>query len=410
MVHAGSGAVRRMSVVLQANRTRTVTGRLTREAFALVALVILLAVVFVASLVLGSTWIPVSRVIDVLFAGTVDRDAAAIVVETVRLPRSFTAMLSGAALGIAGLQMQTLFRNPLADPFVLGVSSGASLGVALSSLAPATGRLPRSAPHWACGATRLLSLAAILGAMAVLGLVLAVSVRIANPTTVLILGLMFGYAVSAIVIVLVGASSPERLQQWAMWGFGSFSGVTWQRLRLFAPLTLGGVLIACATTKQLNALLLGEHYARSMGLAVRRARLITMLGASVLGARGHGLLRSDHVPRHRGTASVPRTARHLGPSRARAGRAADGCLGRPDRPDRVAPAGKRRHRAAERGDVAPRCSGCGHRAAAQSPGRPGPDDAARSAPARCSGGRASYARPRRRLPERAARAGRYSSG
>ena len=104
------------------------------------------------------------------------------------------------------------------------------------------------------------------------------------PTTVLILGLMFGYAVSALVTVLVGASQPERLQQWAQWGFGSFSGVTWQRLRLFAPLTLVGVLLAAATTKQLNALLLGENYARSMGVAVRRARLLTMLGASVLGA------------------------------------------------------------------------------------------------------------------------------
>jgi iron complex transport system permease protein len=90
--------------------------------------------------------------------------------------------------------------------------------------------------------------------------------------------------VSAVVTVLVGASQPERLQQWAQWGFGSFSGVTWQQLRLFGPLTFFGVLIASATTKQLNALLLGESYARSMGLAVRRARVLTMVGASVLGA------------------------------------------------------------------------------------------------------------------------------
>jgi iron complex transport system permease protein len=95
---------------------------------------------------------------------------------------------------------------------------------------------------------------------------------------------MFGYAVSAVVTVLVGASQPERLQQWAQWGFGSFSGVTWQRLRLFGPLIVFGVLIASTTTKQLNALLLGENYARSMGLAVKRTRLLTMLGASVLGA------------------------------------------------------------------------------------------------------------------------------
>src|SRR6185503_255184 len=105
-----------------------------------------------------------------------------------------------------------------------------------------------------------------------------------NPTTVLILGLMFGYAVSAVVTVLVGTSQPERLQQWAQWGFGSFSGVTWERLRLFVPVTVIGILLAAATTKQLNALLLGENYARSMGVAVRRARVLTMFGASSLGA------------------------------------------------------------------------------------------------------------------------------
>src|SRR5260221_195643 len=106
---------------------------------------------------------------------------------------------------------------------------------------------------------------ALLGGQAVwLGLLLIVSSRIANPTTVLILGLMFGYAVSAVVTVLVGASQPERLQQWALWGFGSFSGVTWQRLRMFAPLTILGVAIATLTTKRLTARVLGGKYAGAM--------------------------------------------------------------------------------------------------------------------------------------------------
>ena len=118
----------------------------------------------------------------------------------------------------------------------------------------------------------------------VLGLVLAVSNRITSPTTVLILGLMFGYATQAFVTVLIGASEPERLQQWAAWSFGSFSGVTMQRLVIFAPLILLGVAIAAATTKQLNALLLGDDYARSMGLAVRTTRVLTIASASVLGA------------------------------------------------------------------------------------------------------------------------------
>jgi iron complex transport system permease protein len=193
-------------------------------------------------------------------------------------------MLAGASLGIAGLQMQTLFENPLADPFALGISSGANLGVALVVLDAGYG--PASAFGTAMGmrGDALVTAAAIVGAGAVLTVVLIVSNRVASPTTVLVLGLMFGYAVSAVVTVLVGASRPERLQQWAQWGFGSFSGVTWQRLRLFAPLSIVGVLIALATTKQLNALLLGERYARSMGLKVRQARLLTMVGASLLGA------------------------------------------------------------------------------------------------------------------------------
>jgi iron complex transport system permease protein len=130
----------------------------------------------------------------------------------------------------------------------------------------------------------LITAAAIAGAAIVLALVLAVSSRLADPTAVLILGLMFGYAVSACVTVLVGASAPERLQQWAQWGLGSFGGVTWQRLVLFAPVTVAGLAGAALTPKQLNALLLGERYARSMGLAVMRARILTVAGASVLAA------------------------------------------------------------------------------------------------------------------------------
>jgi iron complex transport system permease protein len=255
-----------------------------REAVILVGLVVALSVVFVLSLALGSTPIPLRRVVLALMGASPHDDASVIVVTAIRLPRSMTAMLAGASLGIAGLQMQTLFRNPLADPFALGISSGASLGVALVVLGSGYGAAAAFGTAMGMRGDALITAAAIVGAALVLGLVLVVSSRIANPTTVLILGLMFGYAVSAIVTVLVGASQPERLQQWAQWGFGSFSGVTWQRLQLFGPLTFFGVLIASATTKQLNALLLGENYARSMGLAVRRARLLTMLGASVLGA------------------------------------------------------------------------------------------------------------------------------
>jgi iron complex transport system permease protein len=250
----------------------------------LIVLVVVLGAVFLLSLALGSTAVPLHRVLEALTGTSRERDGAVIVVETIRLPRSLTAMLAGAALGIAGLQMQTLFGNPLADPFVLGISSGASLGVALVVLGAGHGAAAAFGAATGMRGDALITAAAVAGAASVLGLVLLVSNRIGNPATVLILGLMFGYAVSALVTILVGASQPERLQQWAQWGFGSFSGVTWQRLRLFAPLTAIGLLIAAATTKQLNLLLLGENYARSMGLAVRRARFLTMVGASLLGA------------------------------------------------------------------------------------------------------------------------------
>ena len=254
----------------------------TREVLILMSLAVALCVMFVLSLAIGSTSVSMARVAAALAGAGSPADHA--IVMTVRLPRSVTAVLAGAALGVAGLQMQTLFRNPLADPFALGVSSGASLGVALVVLGSGSAAAQVFGSATGMTGDALITAAAIVGASIVLALVLVVSSRIADPTAVLILGLMFGYAVSACVTVLVGASAPERLQQWAQWGLGSFGGVTWQRLALFGPLTAGGLLAAAVTPKQLNALLLGERYARSMGLAVAPARILTMAGASVLAA------------------------------------------------------------------------------------------------------------------------------
>lgn len=259
------------------------TGR-AREPLVLLGLTTVLVAVFLASLVLGSTHVPIADVVGVLWRSAPVESGSAMVIENIRLPRSLTALLAGASLGIAGLQMQTLFRNPLADPFALGISSGASLGVAVVVLGSGMSVANAFGASTGLGGDALLIAAAIAGALTVLVIVLAVSARVSHPSTVLILGLMFGYTASAVVTVLVGVSAPERLMELARWGFGSFSGVTWQRLWLFAPATIAGVGLAAAMTKQLNALLLGENYARSMGVAVRRARLLTMLGASLLGA------------------------------------------------------------------------------------------------------------------------------
>ncbi len=254
----------------------------TREIVALLVLAAMLVFMLVLAIAVGSIWIPLDQVLVILTGGEAERAAWHIVVWDVRLPRACTAVLAGAALGMAGLQMQTLFRNPLADPFVLGISSGASLGVALVVL---TGGAASGifATRMGIAGDMAVTVAAIVGAMAVLGPVLALSSRVANPATVLILGLMVGYAISAFVTVLVAQTDAPQLQRWVAWGFGSFSGVTWGKLQILAPVVGAGLLIAAASTKQLNALLLGEQYARSMGLSVRRMRLITMIGASLLG-------------------------------------------------------------------------------------------------------------------------------
>lgn len=201
----------------------------SRQTLVVLGLALLLILTFVAALVVGSTPVSLGVVIDILLGRSSQPDAVVIVVETIRLPRALTALLAGAALGIAGLQMQTLFRNPLADPFALGISAGATLGVALVMLGSGYSAGVAFGATTGLQGDALIVVAAVTGSSLVLGLVLLVSARITNPTTVLVLGLMFGYAVSAVVTVLVGVSQPERLQQWAQWGFGSFSGVTWTR-------------------------------------------------------------------------------------------------------------------------------------------------------------------------------------
>jgi iron complex transport system permease protein len=246
-------------------------------------MVILLVGIFLLSLAVSSVWIPLGQIVAVLTGSDAGQGSEAVLILDVRLPRSLVALLAGAALGIAGLQMQTLFRNPLADPYALGIASGASLGVAvvlLTSGATVSGVFGSSL---GLAGDAMVTAASIAGAAVAISLVLALSNRVVNPATVLILGLMFGYAAQAFVTVLVAGSDPDKLQRWVAWGFGSFSGVTWLKMALFGPLVLAGIAVSAVTTKQLNALLLGENYAASMGLNVPRMRLMTMAGASILG-------------------------------------------------------------------------------------------------------------------------------
>jgi len=255
----------------------------SRQSIVIVAMMLVLLGVFLISLAVSSVWVPLDQVVAILTGMDTGQSSAHAVINEVRLPRSLTAILAGAALGIAGLQMQTLFRNPLADPYALGVASGASLGVALVLLTSGAIVSGVFASSLGLAGDAMVTAASIAGAALAIAVVLGLSNRVENPATVLILGLMFGYAAQAFVTVLVAGTDPDKLQRWVAWGFGSFSGVNWTKMILFAPLVLVGLGISALTTKQLNALLLGENYARSMGLNVRRMRLLTMGGASILG-------------------------------------------------------------------------------------------------------------------------------
>lgn len=245
-------------------------------------LFVLLVLAFALSLALGSVRIPLDQIVRILLGGTGEKASWTTILFDFRLPKAVTAALVGAALSVAGLQMQTLFRNPLADPFILGISSGASLGVALVVLGVGVGGSLTFVAGLSLFGNLTLALAASLGAGTVLGAVLLVSQRVQNTLTLLVIGLMFGYLASAVVTLLIYFSQPERVQVFSLWASGSFSGVTWEQMRVFAPVTLLGLFLGFVMIKPLNALLLGDDYARSLGLNVRRARFWIILSASLL--------------------------------------------------------------------------------------------------------------------------------
>ncbi|GIV85158.1 MAG: iron ABC transporter [Candidatus Roseilinea sp.] len=247
----------------------------------LALLVAFAALAFLLSLAVGSVQIPLAEVVRVLMGGQASKDTWQTIVLVFRLPKALTALLAGAALAVAGLQMQTLFRNPLADPFVLGISSGAGLGVALVVLGGASASVSVFGRTAWLGDFGLVT-AASLGAAAVLLLVMAMARRVQSVITLLVLGLMIGYLAGAVVSVLIYFSIPEQVSAYLNWTFGSFGGVTWQQMRAFAPTLLLGLGAALLTAKPLNALLLGENYAASMGVNVRAARWWVTASASLL--------------------------------------------------------------------------------------------------------------------------------
>lgn len=247
------------------------------------ALVVAALLGVLLAVALGPVAVPLVDVVKVLVGAEPSDPRWSVVVGSVRLSRALTAVLAGAALGVSGLLMQTLFRNPLADPYVLGVSSGASLGAALF-LATAT-----AAAFGATFGAGLVGLgrvgavvAAAAGAAAVMALVAAFARWVRSPVTLLIVGVMVGAATSAVVSLVLVWTDPRVAQQYVMWGLGSFDATSGGDLPTLAVVVGLGLLVALLLGKPLNALLLGDGYARSMGVDVRRLRLLVMVATALL--------------------------------------------------------------------------------------------------------------------------------
>ena len=250
----------------------------SKNYYSFIILAALLVLCFVMNISLGSVSIPIVDVFKSIF-GTTQHESWQYIIQDYRVPKAFTAILVGSGLGVSGLLMQTLFRNPLAGPFVLGITSGASLGVAMLIMG--------SGIFGGALAGVLLSkwslvMAASTGSFLVLLAVLLVSSKVRDTMAILIIGLMFGSITAAIVSVLSYFSSAEELQRYIFWGFGSLGNLSWFELLIFFGIYLVGLFIAISSIKALNTFLLGENYAKSLGLNIKKSRMLIIIATSLL--------------------------------------------------------------------------------------------------------------------------------
>ncbi len=243
---------------------------------------ILAIALFCLDIMLGSVAIPFKEVFRIVTTGESENRAWLFIIEKIRLPKAITAILAGCGLSVSGLQMQTLFRNPLAGPSELGITAGAGLGVATVMLAGGSSASMYAISQLGISGSWLIIGMASLGSAGVLALILLIAGRIRDNVILLIVGVMIGTITLSIISIWQYFSQPEQLQEYIMWTFGSLGGVTGYHLYVLAAVVTAGLLLAFASSKSLNALLLGENYARSMGLTVRRTRLVIMLSTSLL--------------------------------------------------------------------------------------------------------------------------------
>jgi len=247
--------------------------------FLWILLSFILIVLFIFDIILGSVRLPFFDVLKIIFTGQTDHPEYATIIYKFRIPKALTALFAGFALSVSGLQMQTVFKNPLAGPYVLGISAGASLGVALLVMVLSTFTVVSQVGvlgNWT------IVLAAWMCSGLILFLILAVSMRVKDIMTILILGIMFGSATSAVVSILQYFSNESMLKAFIVWTMGSLGGVSLAQLKVLIPSVVIGLLLTFLLIKALNAMMVGENYAKSMGLNVRSSRFLIFLSTSLL--------------------------------------------------------------------------------------------------------------------------------
>jgi iron complex transport system permease protein len=249
----------------------------------LIGLLFLLALAFLLDITAGAVRIPVHAILRILFSPDRGNDISwTFIIAKIRLPKAITAILAGCGLSVGGLQMQTLFRNPLADPGVLGITAGASLGVAAVILPAGSMATIYAIKELGASGSWLIACAACIGAGLAMSLVLVLSGRLRDNVLMLIIGLMIGSVTLALISIWQYFSNPDEVKDYLLWTFGSLGGVTGKQLSILGGMVIVGLLAAWSSSKMLDALLLGENYAKSMGLTTQRARTIIVCTTSLL--------------------------------------------------------------------------------------------------------------------------------
>lgn len=244
-----------------------------------VVMTVCVAVLFLLNLLVGSVGIPAAEVIDILMGGGDPDSPDNFIVMGSRLPQAITALFAGAGLTLSGLMLQTAFRNPLAGPSVLGINSGASLGVAVVVLFLGSNI---SAAGFSWGGYAAVLIGAFVGSAVIMGLLLLFSAWLKNDLLLLITGIMVGYLASSVIMLLNYMSSSEGVHGYVMWGMGNFSGVSVGQLPVFSVMSLMGMLITILLIKPLNLLQLGDNYARNLGLNINTVRNLLLIATGVL--------------------------------------------------------------------------------------------------------------------------------